>query len=558
MSRRLVLPQHDMENSEERKLYLIKMRKMYSYTLTYDGEIATINKLPDREKRTLGYNITLLANMARTITSLPSLAYKFIKFKLLKLDYKKFNQYFFFKNASFPNPELRENFLDNKYLGYQRVAGMNPVVIEGIKSASDIPDTMKLDPSMIGMSEDEFAEAVADNRLFKTDYSMLKPLMDNPGEEAGLRKYVSPAIALYLLEPDGLLKAVAVQFDVTRDTDYDNPIVTPEDDRWYAARTYIQAADGTHHELWTHATRIHYVMESIIMGTYRNLAENHPLLALLKPHLAFTLSVNVNPLFEPELDGTIPSFGKMFACDNPTLVKFMGEGMNNFSFKEFELPRDIERRQVENPALEYPYRDDGMLWWDEMQRFAKAYLSIYYQNDNEVKADFELQAWAAALGGSKKCNNFGLVDFPTSFDTVDELAKIAGQILFISTAHHSSIHYAQYECAGYPPNMPFSAYESPMTNPEEYKTEKGKVKFLPRWDMAWEQAFIFFLTNFRVNSVGDYDEFNGQFDEEAIAVFREHHKHISAIGEEIDRRNEARKFPYYYMHPKNVPNSVTV
>ncbi len=554
----LQLPQYDSENEEARKLYLRNMRKLYAYTLTYDGQIATINNLPKREEQPLSYKLSLALNMAQTITSLPSLFYKYLKFNVFKRPFKKFDDYFFFKHAPFPNPSLRKHFLEDQYLGYQRVAGMNPVVIEGVSATNPIPETMKLESKMLNMSEQEFQQALTEKRFYMTNYSMLKPLMDNPGEVDGLRKYVTPAIAIYLLKPDGLLQAVAVQFDVTRNTDYDNPIVTPNDERWRSARTFIQAADGTHHELWTHATRIHYVMESIILASWSQLGKNHPLLALLEPHLKITLSINVNPLFEPAPDGSIPTFGKMFACDNPSLVAFMGEGMNKFSFTEYELPRDIERRQVDNPELNYPYRDDGMLWWDEMQRFAKEILAVYYKNDQDVVEDYELQSWAAALGGKKECNNFGLTDFPTSFSTVEQLAKIVGQIIFIATAHHSSIHYAQYECAGYAPNMPFSSYEPPLTEPSDYQSEKGLVKFFPRWSMAMEQALIFFLTNFRVNSVGDYSTQSSSFNEQAKAAIAAHQKRIAAIGEEIDRRNQARKFPYFYMHPKNVPNSVTV
>jgi len=298
------------------------------------------------------------------------------------------------------------------------------------------------------------------------------------------------------------------------------------------------------------------VLESIIMVSNRQLGQKHPLLAFLEPHLKFTLSVNVNPLFQKAPDGTIPDFGKMFACDNEALVNFMGKGMNEFSFKKFAFPNDIKNRHMDNPKLVYPYRDDGKLWWQESQRFALAYLSNYYLNDEAIKQDFELQAWAEELGGEKSQNKCGLTDFPTSFHSIKQLAEIVGHIIFITTAHHSSVHYPQYECAGYPPNMPFSSYLPPMTSPEEYQTEAQLMQFFPRYSMAFQQAFIFYLTNFKVNLAGQYKL--ESFDLSAKQLIIEHQAQLEQIGQTIDKTNVSRKYPYPYMHPNNVPNSVTV
>ncbi len=553
---KLSLPQQDGENKEQRLKSLEKTRAEYAFSLTYNGQIATINKLPKQEKPTLKYNLKLAANMAGTVTSLPGLAKRYFKFSVLKRPFKKYSDYLFFKRAPFPNIQMRDNFWDNQYLGYQRLAGMNPVVIEGINPANPLPETFQITAEMVGMNASEFSVALADDRFYVTNYGMLKELLDNPGTVQGLRKYVTPAIALYCLNSEGQLDIKAVQFDVSENTSAENPIITPEDARWKSARAVIQAADGTHQELWTHATRIHYVLESIIMVSHRQLSEQHPLFALLAPHLKFTLSVNVNPLFEPAPDGSIPEFGKMFACDNEALVNFMGKGMNEFSFKEFTFPNDIKNRHMGNPNLVYPYRDDGKLWWQESQEFAFDYLSLYYANDDAVIQDYELQAWAAELGGAKSENNCGLTDFPTAFTSVKQLAEIVGHILFITTAHHSAVHYPQYECAGYPPNMPFSSYLAPLTSPDEYQSEEQIVKFFPRYSMAFQQAFIFYLTNFKVNKAGQYDL--DKFDVEAQQLIKNHQKNLLSIGEKIDKANAYRKYPYPYMHPNNVPNSVTV
>ena len=46
-----------------------------------------------------------------------------------------------------------------------------------------------------------------------------------------------------------------------------------------------------------------------------------------------------------------------------------------------------------NPWLDYPYADDGLDIWGELEAYFEAYLGLYYKNDADVKADAELQAW---------------------------------------------------------------------------------------------------------------------------------------------------------------------
>ena len=555
MFRHLYLSQNE-PCKKQRLRHLAKMQKRYAFSLTYRGQIATINKLPVAEKPNLYYFYKAFTHLAKTATSLPRVIIQKIKYKLFNTTFNQYSDYLFFANAPIPNKQMWENFEDNKYLGYQRVAGMNAVVLQGVTADEPLPENFNVSPAALNMDESKFANALETGRFYMTNYQMLEPLMENSGMEDGARKYVSPAIALYQRADDGSLDILAIQLDVTKPTSKENPIITPKCSRWSLARAFIQVADATLHEIWTHATQAHYVMESVIMVTHRQLATNHPLFALLYPHLQDTLSVNTKPLLQCPTDGLVPKFAQMFACNNSTLVDFIGKGMNNFSFKEQTFPKDIAKRKVEDPKLCYPYRDDGKLWWDESQRFAAEFLNHYYPNDGAVCADEELQNWAYELGGSKAQNNCGLTDFPTSFNNVRELAEIVGHILFIATAHHASIHYPQYECAGYVPNMPYSVYTPPSTVPNHTPDQAQMMGYFPRLKMAFYQSFIFYATNFRVNRAGDYPTFG--FDQDYKKMIAKHQQKIAEIGEAIDKQNRTRVYKYHYMEPKNVTNSITV
>ena len=284
-------------------------------------------------------------------------------------------------------------------MAQQCVAGANPVMIEGVNASNPLPEQFKVDQATLSISADEMDQALNEERLYVVNLGMLKSLEDSPGTVDGNKKYLSAPIALYYLQNDGHLRPLAIQLDATEDTSESNPIITPaEGNKWKLARTCLMAADGMVHDLWTHAVQIHYVMESIIMVTYGQLSKNHPLLALLDPHLQYTLSVNVNPLYERGENGKVPYYGEMFPPNNDALVKFMGEGMRQFKFRERALPNDIKRRHVENPKLVYPYRDDGMPMWNAIQDFTREYVDVYYKSDQYVVEDYEFTSLGQRAG----------------------------------------------------------------------------------------------------------------------------------------------------------------
>lgn len=244
-----------------------------------------------------------------------------------------------------------------------------------------------------------------------------------------------------------------------------------------------------------------------------------------------------------------------YACNNETIIKLMGKGMRVFNFSERTFPNDIKNRHMENPKLDYPYRDGGLPMWNAIQKFTKEYVDLYYDNDQDVLNDYELQAWAEELGGDRKKGNCGLNGFPTRISSSGEVARIIGQIIFTCTAHHSTIHYPQYQYAGYLPNMPSSLYQSPDIPAEQYKTEKQFVRFFPDFRMAFNQTLVYYMVCFRVNRIGEYDLF--AFDKKAVPVIIRHRQTLHEIAKQHQEKYRDGKQKYPFMDPSQIPNSVT-
>lgn len=556
MPTELMLPQYDSQKALRRD-HLQRMRQEYAYSLTYNGNIATIDNLPACEKAGAYYRLKMLANVSALIPSLPVVLYKFIRFGLLRKPFTQFRDYNFFPLSPIPDRALLTDLWNDIYFARQCVAGANPVMLQGVTRDNLLPSSFRVEEARLPISRQEFDASLNDNRLYVTNYQMLAPVVENAGEVGGHKKYITAPIALFQLQDDGNLRPLAIQLDVNRNTSADNPVITPDDNQqWRLARTCVQAADGAVHELWTHATQIHYVMESVILATYRQMGPTHPLLVLLDPHLQYTLNVNVHPLYEPGKDGKVPGYGKMFPGDNRTLVSFMAEGMRNFRFRETALPNDLRRRNVEDPRLDYPFRDDGLPIWDAIQEFALNYVKIYYRNDEDVVGDYELQDWAREIAGPRNEGYCGIGDFPQSFTTIEELAAVIGQIIFTATARHSAIHYPQYQYGEYVPNMPLSLYHPSSPIPKQDSAQEELLKFFPPFKTAFMQSAIYYAVNFRVNRIGEYDP--KSFDPRALPVITAYQAELERISAAYNEKYRDKTMKYPYMNPQNIPNSVTV
>ncbi len=548
----LTLPQAD-PNPAARAAQLAQVRALYAFQLTYDGHIATINQLPACEKPGLYYHMRALGNLLKLVPSLPGLVWKTLKYGLLGCPFRNPQAYRFFGLTPLPEPGLGSDLWNDYRFGRQRVAGPNPVMLQGVNTAQPLPPQFQVWEAKLSLSPEALKHGLATDRLYQVNYAMLQPLKAHLGSVGNHAKYLTAPIALFYLEDSGQLRPLAIQLDSTEDTSPENPILTPTHGKqWQLAQTCVQAADAVIHDLWTHAVQIHYVLESIIMVTYRQLGMKLPLLMLLDPHLQYTLSVNVNPLYEPDSTGKVPYYGQMFPPDNAALVQFMGQGMRNFRFRERAFPNDLKQRHVTNPKLDYPYRDAGQPIWDATLAFAAAYVDVYYKTNADVVADYELQAWAQELGGERQTGACGLEDFPTAFSTREEVAQIFGQIIFMATAHHAAVHYPQIPYTQFVPNMPNALYNAPTPLPSAATLERTLMRFFPPYTVALFQAFIYYAVNFKVNQVGEYAL--NLFDPPAVTAILHYQRSLKTLAEDYRGKYPA---DYPYLNPAHIPNGVT-
>ncbi|SOD40737.1 lipoxygenase family protein [Nitrosovibrio sp. Nv4] len=555
MSNKLPQNEENIRKAEDRKNYLLQRQAQYQYAYEYASTIAVVRKLPREERPGLGYWLRGGMNLLQLIPSLPSLSVTFLRY-LLGKPMESYRDYVFYPSSP-PNPDLVDNFQQDLIFGLQRVIGVNPVVLRAVTRQNPLSE--KLPESEIRkifeeqIDEIDYTAATEQKRVYILDYADLYILQSNPGYiDGGQKQYVTTPLVVLFLQSDGMLRPIAIQ--LYQDARPDNAIYTSKDGNlWLTAKMFAQVADGNHHILYTHATRIHYVMEAIIMASRRQLYKSHPLYILLNPHLQYTLNVNHQHTFLKDRKGRPGRYGELFAGDYDAMTQCMANGMTSFNFKESAFPNDIAKREVDNPDLFYPYRDDGILLWNAIQSFIKEYVDLYYKSEADVTEDHEIQAWANDINARDRGRIPG---FPARFGSRQELSETLGHIIFLCTAFHSCIHFNQYKYPGFVPNMPHSAYTPPPAGKNTKIDADELLKFQPAFRAAYSQTWTYFVTNFRVNSIGQYKP--QQFDPEAREVIKRFGDRLEEIEEEIDQRNSRRSFAYDRMNPRFIPNGVTI
>lgn len=125
---------------------------------------------------------------------------------------------------------------------------------------------------------------------------------------------------------------------------------------------------------------------------------------------------------------------------------------------------------------DYPYAVDGLAVWSAIESWVDEYCSIYYPNDQTVKADNELQAWW------KEIHEIGHGDLEDetwwpAMETFKDLPGTCTTAIWIASALHTAINFGQYPCGGYHPNRPtISRRLMPKPDTKEYELLQARPR----------------------------------------------------------------------------------
>lgn len=475
--------------------------------------------------------------------------------------------------AVFDAPSICGKWMDDKIFAAQRLAGLNPMAIQGVNTEEGSDEgvnwtllraklSSKIDDSCIACFGLDMGldEAAKQKRLYVCDYEALSEI-EIVTEAPGIKqdKLLAP-IALYVKADDHPgLQLAAIQLDQA----WDSEVMLAKDKRnpgmannWLMAKMIIQASDVNYNQAINHLLETHLIEDGIAVATRRHFAENHPLFILLSIH--FTALLTINKAGEKLLLAPTGMMQEILETGLDGALQLMSKRYETWHFDDLDFPERLRKRGVsDSDALTYfPYRDDGLLVWRVLGDYAEAYVKNYYDSEAEVAADYELQAWAAEL--SEKTPGF-----PSEIGTIAELVTVIHRILWTAGPQHAAVNFPQVDYFAFVPNMPTAFYANPPADFSNHTvTDEELLAFLPPASKtAGQMEVAFALSGYHHDELLDYYD---ELEPSASSICKKFYDRLQGdVTVEITRRNKQREtqeglLPYPYFLPSNIPNSTSV
>ena len=451
-----------------------------------------------------------------------------------------------------PLPDMAYVFESDVHFANFFVAGPDPYMIEKVSAVPEkFPFTEKHVQSVPLLRRENLLEALQQGRVFIVDYKNLSVL--EPSHHPQQKRYVYAPIAAFMVRPaEGSLIPFAIQLG---QSPKDRTIYTPTDGwSWRIAKDMIKSSACSHSAIVTHLTETHLLMEIFVCTTYRHLSTKHPLHALLKDHFTNTLRINEGA-FEA-LVGPGQFVDRIVGNSHASGLALAHRARMNYDFKKHYLPRLFRDRGTapDGNLRDYAVRDDGLMIWEAMHQWISDYVAFYYPDDNAVKSDFELTAWAQEIASPDvgHIQNFGTV--PGAFHTKSDLVDALTMILYISGPGHAVVNFIQKSAMVYHPAAPLAGFIPEIRGYGH--TEKDWLNFLAPLDVALVQETLFML----LGSVyfGQLGHYSSTFSDAPIAAaLKRYQNRLTEIESLIHQKNKTR-IPYTHLLPSKIPQSINI
>ncbi|KAI7315116.1 Lipoxygenase [Hortaea werneckii] len=322
------------------------------------------------------------------------------------------------------------NFTDDRFFSMERLAN-SPYAVR------------RLEPGVDSLAF-EFDEGLATNlttltlqelfdtgRLFYADYRDQKDLQPTA-------RYSAACDAYFYIHPesdDFLPLAI-------RTNSGGNLIYTPADDfeDWTLAKIMYNVCDIWFAQ-WDHLARTHETAHIAYMAAIRTLSEEHPVMAILN-RLMFEVFA-IQPLAAVVLFPVAGAVDQLFAYTGPeaqsyTTNLYANGGSGRFQANYFE--QDLRARGLIDasfgPALKhFPFYEDASAINSGIADFMASFVDSYYDSDDQVAGDNELQNWTDEANGPAS-----VLDFPSKISSKETLTEILTHFAHLASVSHHTVN----------------------------------------------------------------------------------------------------------------------
>jgi arachidonate 15-lipoxygenase len=479
----------------------------------------------------------------------------------------------------------------DRLFAWQRIAGCNPTLLRRLLP-TDAPPYPVDDATFVKVVQrflpkrdhnerpygqpipQTLAEAIGQGLVYVLDHRALTPIA-GPNTRSVPTKYMFAPVSLYLwLRPWMTRPGQLVPLAVRCGQDPALAVFFPTDDPmfWEMAKTTVQVADASYHEMVAHLGHAHMVMEAIIIAAERELAPVHPLKILLAPHFEYTLALN-----DTAAKALIAKGGQVEQMMGGPLEEsllILKDALAAFELDTFTPARDIDARNMGNTDLlpVYPYRDDALPIWDALERYVAGYVRLYYSSDRAVQEDEEVQAWKRGIvapADPAAPNHGGGLKGSEQVDGIDALVHLVTLSIFTGSVWHAAVNFPQFPLMSFPANMPGAAYaDAPNRDTVAIRSTVGAkdvpiqpeqwLAMLPPMDRALLQINVLYeLSAVRENRLGYYPRLHF-LDARVQPLIDQLQARLAIIEAEIEGRNRTRFLEYPYLLPSRIPASIHI
>jgi arachidonate 15-lipoxygenase len=554
-----------------RQKRLARARDRYTYLPRDENQLAPISVAKSIHKRREYY--TLAWNLGFLRLAAPAWCNRQVKrlrFAVQKATYRfdKLRAY----EQVFPGrlPRFAVAARRDDVFAWWRVAGANPLGLRQERDLAALRRRIRLLPRRIeARLEKRLPAAIslereaAEGRLFSVDFRLIQAALGR-GRHRDSRwreKYLPAPIGVFLEAPAfygklrrrGALVPLAIQIDQVQPGPEPNPVYYPEDGwRWRIAKLYFEVADVSFNAGCGHVFRTHFQMQPFAMATPRQLSRDHPISVLLEPHLRFTLRAN-QFAYRYFIDRK-QTYADFYAGTLEETRRIAIQSYRDTGFLDLELEADLSRRGVDRAPAAYPYRDDAREWLSPIRDFVTAYIDAFYADDASVREDRELQAWFGELV-DPDCGALRKLVPGDRLDARSKLIGLLAQVLFIAGPGHASQHYPSNYYYRYAPAFPGAAYIPPPWKPELVNAARH-LNTLPPIGTANRQVLFSTFGAYRYDTFGNYSRYRLGRLPQAAAPIRRLQSALEVVERTLEQRQQQRMFPYDFLLPSRVPNSV--
>jgi hypothetical protein len=173
----------------------------------------------------------------------------------------------------------------------------------------------------------------------------------------------------------------------------DGRLHRPGESGWEFLERIALCSLVTHTTVWRHGMQYHVAGLAPFPVLTQNLPPSHPVRRLLAAHITETISTNFHTHTTLRRSG-FDVTGFSFSYD--TILRYYNDGARYFEISRLDPRVDIARRKIPD-WLDYPYRNQSLMYFELFENYVREYIDYYYVSDEKLAADIPLRVWFDAL-----------------------------------------------------------------------------------------------------------------------------------------------------------------